>query len=167
MPGNDADPSDAVETYLRRIIDDDIDKKSGIYLSSFYTELSAVLSIEDILPFTLRVIEKDEDRQHEYEILELVEKEKNLIISGISGSGKTTTLRWLNVILAKKFLEEKNGLIPVLVELNSYVRGTFYDYARICLLRVILHPYLRDIVWVKLKSRHAGAFCICYIFSYR
>ena len=110
MPDNET-TSAAIESYLRNIIADDIDKKSGICFSSLYIELSAELSINDIMPFTPRVIENDEDRGQKYEITELVEKEENLIISGISGSGKTTILRWLNVINAKKFLEEKRDFL--------------------------------------------------------
>jgi len=83
------------------------------------------------LPVTLKFHDKESDRPKEFEVLELVEKEEKLIISGESGSGKTITLKWLNFIYATDYLEKKEGNIPLYVELNTYIEGSFYDYVKI------------------------------------
>lgn len=101
-----------LEQYLKRIIDEN--KVYGI--SEVYTELSA----KEILPVTLKFCDEKTDPQ-DYEVLELVDKEKNLIISGESGSGKTTTLKWLNYIFATSYLEGKSENFPLYIELNSYI----------------------------------------------
>jgi predicted NACHT family NTPase len=110
-PGVDFEKS--LEKYLNKIIDED--GKNGI--SEVYTELSA----KEILPVTLKFHDEESNREQEFEVLELVEKEEKLIISGESGSGKTTTLKWLNYILAKSYLEGKSENIPLYIELNSYI----------------------------------------------
>jgi len=107
------DFEESLEKYLNKIIDDNENKE----INEIYTELSA----KEILPVTLKFRETESDISREYEVLELVEKEEKLIISGESGSGKTTTLRWLNYILAKSYLEGKNEKIPLYIELNSYI----------------------------------------------
>jgi predicted NACHT family NTPase len=104
---------ESLEKYLNKIIDDNENKE----INEIYTELSA----KEILPVTLKFRETESDIPREYEVLELVEKEEKLIISGESGSGKTTTLRWLNYILAKSYLERKSENIPLYIELNSYI----------------------------------------------
>jgi len=114
--------SGIIEKYLENIID--YDSIKGI--SEVYTELSA----KEILPITLKFHDKNTDQNKDFEVLELVEKEKNLIISGESGSGKSTTLRWLNFIFATRYLEQKEGIIPLYVELNSYIEGSFYSYLK-------------------------------------
>ena len=73
------------------------------------------------MPVSLKFCDKKSNREQEFEVLELVEKEEKLIISGESGSGKTTTLKWLNYILAKSYLEGKNENVPLYIELNSYI----------------------------------------------
>ncbi|HEY3360572.1 MAG TPA: HEAT repeat domain-containing protein [Methanosarcina sp.] len=115
----DLDFEKSLEKYLNKIIDEDGKTK----ISQVYTELSA----KEILPETLKLHYKDSDKTQEHEI-ELIEKEEHLIISGESGSGKTITLKWLNFIFATKYLENKEGSIPLYVELNSYIRGPFYNY---------------------------------------
>ncbi len=106
--------------YLNKIIHED----QNIEVSEVYTELSA----KEIFPISLKFRDENNNRAKEFEVLELVDKEKKLIISGESGSGKTTTLKWLNFTFATKYLENKDGDIPLHVELNSYIRGSFYDY---------------------------------------
>jgi len=113
----------SLEKYLNKILDED--GKNGI--SEVYTELSA----KEILPVTLKFHDEESDRPKEFEVLELVEKEEKLIISGESGSGKTITLKWLNFIYATNYLEKKEGNIPLYVELNTYIEGSFYDYVKI------------------------------------
>jgi len=80
----DTDFDESIKKYLNKIIDED--RKIGI--SKVYTELSA----KEILPITLKLCNEENDKTQEFEVLELVEKEEKLIISGESGSGKTTTL---------------------------------------------------------------------------
>ena len=103
----------SLEKYLNKIIDEDGKNE----ISEVYTELSA----KEVLPVTLKFHDKESDRPQEFEVLELVEKEEKLIISGESGSGKTTTLKWLSYNLAKSYLEGKNENIPLYIELNSYI----------------------------------------------
>lgn len=113
----------SLEKYLNKIIDEDGKNE----ISEVYTELSA----KEVLPVTLKFREEENDRPQEYDVLELVEKEEKLIISGESGSGKTITLKWLNFIYATDYLEKKKGNIPLYVELNTYIEGSFYDYVKI------------------------------------
>jgi len=89
---------------LNKIIEEE--GRTGI--SEVYTELSA----KEILPITLKFRDKENDETKEFEVLELVEKEEKLIISGESGSGKTTTLKWLNYSYAASYLEGKNENLP-------------------------------------------------------
>ncbi|AKB59023.1 HEAT repeat domain-containing protein [Methanosarcina barkeri] len=117
------DSEKSLGKYLNKIIDED--GKNGV--SEVYTELSA----KEILPVTLKFRDKENDIPQEFEVLELVEKEEKLIISGESGSGKTITLKWLNFIYATDYLEKKEGNIPLYVELNTYIEGSFYDYIKI------------------------------------
>jgi predicted NACHT family NTPase len=117
------DFEESLEKYLTKIIDED----SEIGIGEVYTELSA----KKILPITLKFRDEENDKPKEFEVLELVEKEQKLIISGESGSGKTITLKWLNSIYATDYLEKKEGDIPLYVELNTYIEGSFYDYVKI------------------------------------
>ncbi|MDY9925929.1 HEAT repeat domain-containing protein [Methanosarcina sp.] len=107
------DFEESIKKYLNKIIEEE--GKNGI--SEVYTELSA----KEILPITLKFRNEENDKTQDFEVIELVEKEEKLIISGESGSGKTTTLRWLNYILAKNYLEGKYENIPLYIELNSYI----------------------------------------------
>jgi predicted NACHT family NTPase len=52
------------------------------------------------LPITLKFRDETDNKEQEFEVLELFKKEEKFIISGESGSGKTTTLKWLNFIYA-------------------------------------------------------------------
>ena len=107
---------ESIKKYLNKIIDED--SKTGI--SEVYTELSA----KEILPITLKFRDEKSNKTQEFEVLELVEKEEKLIISGESGSGKTTTLKWLNFTFATNYLENKEENIPLYVELNSYIKSS-------------------------------------------
>lgn len=117
------DFQESITKYLHKIIAED----SEIGISEVYTELSA----KEILPMSLRFHDEKSDRTRDYEVLELVKKEERLIIAGESGAGKTTTLKWLNFIYATNYLEGKSKSVPLYVELNSYIKGSFYDYVRI------------------------------------
>ena len=114
------DFDESIKKYLNKIIEED----GKTEISEIYTELSA----KEILPITLKFHDEENDKTQEFEVLELVEKEEKLIISGESGSGKTTTLRWLNFTFATKYLENKGYSVPLYVELNSYRKDSFYDY---------------------------------------
>ncbi len=109
----DIDFRESLKKHLNKIIDEDGKNE----ISEVYTELSA----KEVLPVTLKFHDSESDRPQEFEVLELVEKEEKLIIFGESGSGKTTTLRWLNYIFAKSYLEGKNENVPLYIELNSYI----------------------------------------------
>lgn len=100
----DANFNESIKKYLNKIIEEE--GRTGI--SEVYTELSA----KEILPITLKFRDKENDETKEFEVLELVEKEEKLIISGESGSGKTTTLKWLNYSYAASYLEGKNENLP-------------------------------------------------------
>ena len=115
-----------IKKYLNKII-------YGDKISEIYTELKLDLEppINDIFPQTLRLEEVEDNSQLDFEVLEIVGKEKNLIISGASGSGKTTSLKWLNVTLAKKYLIEDDFIVPIYIELNSYIGGSFFNYVMI------------------------------------
>ncbi|NPE27859.1 NACHT domain-containing protein [Methanococcoides sp. SA1] len=112
-----------IESYLKLILDRKLYSNSN----HFYTELSVLEApVKDIFPLILKA--DDENRPKEFEISELVEKESKLIISGNSGSGKTTTLRWLTYTYARKYLEDNDSYIPIYVELNWYIDGSFLDH---------------------------------------
>jgi predicted NACHT family NTPase len=121
MPGN-SNISESIKVYLEKIIDDD--KKS--WINDLYTELQA----KEIIPVSLRLVDRKEHEQTVFDVSELVAKESKLIISGGSGSGKTITLKWLNVIYANRCLKDEDSKIPVYIALNLYNKGTFHDYAR-------------------------------------
>ena len=121
--GSDIDFQGSVKEYLNRIIAEDREK--GI--SEVYTELS----VKEILPISLKFHDEKSDKTKDYEVLALVKEEDKLIISGESGSGKTTTLKWLNLIYAMNYLENNEEFTPLYVELNSYTKGSFYDYVKI------------------------------------
>jgi predicted NACHT family NTPase len=116
----DTDFDESIKKYLKKIIAED----SGTGVSDVYTELSA----KEILPINLKFRDKKNDKEQDFEVLKLVKKEEKLIITGESGFGKTTTLKWLNFTFATGYLEKKEGSIPLYVELNSYTRGSFHDY---------------------------------------
>jgi len=111
MPGN-SNISGSIKEYLEKIIDD------------------AELQAKEIIPVSLRLVEIKENEQTVFDVSELVKKESKLIILGGSGSGKTITLKRLNVIYANRCLKDEVSKIPVYLELNLYNKGTFYDYAR-------------------------------------
>jgi len=109
------------------LIHDDIE----LGICEVYTELSAKLPDKKILPITVKFNEPENKREEESGVFELVEKEKKLIISGVSGSGKTITLKWLNLTFTEKYLREDDCSIPLYVGLNTYKSGDFYNYIRI------------------------------------
>jgi len=113
--------SGELERYLKNIILEGRDE-----ICSFYIELSA----RERLPITRRLFEEKVSLTHEFEISELVEKEKHLMIYGEAGSGKTITLKWLNAAFSMGYLEKKEGYIPIYASLDSYVKGSFYDYLK-------------------------------------
>ena len=101
------------------------DKENKI--CSNYIELSA----REILPITRRLFEEKVSLTYSFKISQFVEKEKNLIIYGDPGSGKTSTLQWLRVIYAGKYLREKKGFIPIYAALDSFTKSSFYDYLEV------------------------------------
>ncbi|MHC1595797.1 MAG: NACHT domain-containing protein, partial [Candidatus Syntropharchaeales archaeon] len=64
----------------------------------------------------------------ELDVEDVVAQEKRLIISGASGMGKTTTLKWLTLVYVKNYLEGAERLIPLYVDLGRFKRGLFYDH---------------------------------------
>ncbi|ALK05750.1 MAG: hypothetical protein AAY43_08605 [Methanosarcina sp. 795] len=106
--------------YLKNIILEDKDKICN------YVELSA----REILPITRRLFEEKVSLAYDFEISQIVEKEKHLIIYGGAGSGKTITLKWLSTVYARQYLLRKEGFVPIYVALDSYVKGSFYNYLK-------------------------------------
>ncbi|HPS90410.1 MAG TPA: NACHT domain-containing protein, partial [Methanosarcina vacuolata] len=107
-------------TYLKNVILEDRDKNSN------YVELSA----REILPITRRLFEERVSLAYDFKISQIVEKERHLIIYGEAGSGKTSTLKWLSTVYAREYLLKKEGFVPIYIELESYVKGSFYNYLK-------------------------------------
>jgi len=122
MPRTERVAKDGPEKYL----EDLIRKGSTEAISKLYTELS----VREILPITRQLFEEKVCLTREFEVPQLVKKEKHLIIYGEAGSGKTWTLRWLEAACARKHLEKKEGCVPIYIALDSYVKGSFYNYLR-------------------------------------
>jgi len=122
MPVTESISKGELEKYLKGVILED----STEDISNFYTELS----VREILPITRQLFEEKVCLTREFEVLQFVKKEKHLIVYGEAGSGKTWTLRWLGTACARKCLEKKEGFVPIYAALDSYVKGSFYDYLR-------------------------------------
>ncbi|AKJ38697.1 HEAT repeat domain-containing protein [Methanosarcina barkeri] len=108
-------------TYLKNVILEDRDKVCN------YVELSA----REILPITRRLFEEKVSLAYDFKISQIVEKERHLIIYGEAGSGKTSTLKWLSNVYARERLLKKEGSVPIYIALDSYVKGSFYNYLKI------------------------------------
>ncbi len=117
---NESSSNGDLEKYLKNVILEDRDK---IYN---YVELSA----REILPITRRLFEERVSLAYDFKISQLVEKERHLIIYGEAGSGKTSTLKWLSTVYAREYLMKKEGFIPIYVPLDSYSKGSFYNYLK-------------------------------------
>jgi predicted NACHT family NTPase len=121
MSGAESRSNRDLERYLKNIVLEDRDKTYN------YVELST----REILPITRRLFEERLSLAYDFKISQIVEKEKHLIIYGEAGSGKTSTLKWLSVVYARKYLSEEKGIIPIYVVLDSYVKGSFYNYLKV------------------------------------
>lgn len=108
-------------TYLKNVILEDRDKVCN------YVELSA----REILPITRRLFEEKVSLAYDFKISQIVEKERHLIIYGEAGSGKTSTLKWLSTVYARERLLKKEGFVPIYIALDSYAKGSFYNYLKI------------------------------------
>lgn len=113
--------NEGLENYLKNIMIEDMDE---VY--NFYIELSA----RETLPITRRLFEENLSLVHEFEISQFMEKEKRLIIYGEAGSGKTITLKWFNFTFSRDYIEGKDERAPLYVTLDSYVKGSFYNYLK-------------------------------------
>ncbi|WP_269850260.1 NACHT domain-containing protein [Methanosarcina horonobensis] len=118
--------NEGLENYLKNMIFEDRIAEDRKEIYDYYVELSA----REILPITRRLFEENLTLVHEFKISQLVEKEKRLIIYGEAGLGKTSTLKWLNYIFARDCFEGKQEYIPLYVTLDSYCKGSFYDYLK-------------------------------------
>jgi len=117
MTRPDENLSIQINNYLQKIVTED----ETNLVSKVYTELSA----KEISPANLRL------DGGVFEVFDLAEKEKNLIISGASGSGKTKTLEWLNFRYAEKYLKKGNCSVPVYIDLRFYNKGDFSKHIEI------------------------------------
>jgi HEAT repeat protein len=111
-----------IEIYLQKILNHSI-----FDVTDIYTEISILRKTENDKFGNLTVDGK------KVQVSKLVKKENTIIIYGPSGSGKTTTLRWLAFEYAKKRLNNKEGFLPIYVDLNTcsdYKKGNFEDYIR-------------------------------------
>ncbi|WP_440947353.1 HEAT repeat domain-containing protein [Methanosarcina sp. T3] len=130
--------SGEAEEYMKNIILEAADE-----MPDFYIEMSA----REILPVTRRIFEENTFLAHEFKISQLVEKEKRLIIYGEAGSGKTSTLKWLNATCARECLEKKEEYVPIYAALDSYVKGSFYAYLKAkAEQKGILEPDFRELL---------------------
>ena len=120
VSATESSSNEDLEKYLKNIILEDRDKVYN------YVELSA----REILPVTRRLFEERISLAYDFKISQIVEKERHLIIYGEAGSGKTSTLKWLNTVYAGKYLTMKEGSVPIYVALDSYVKGSFYNYLK-------------------------------------
>ncbi|AKB31716.1 hypothetical protein MSSIH_1026 [Methanosarcina siciliae HI350] len=126
------------EEYLKNII-----LEAAGEMPDLYIEMSA----REILPITRRIFEENTFLAHEFKISQLVEKEKRLIIYGEAGSGKTSTLKWLNTTCAREYLEKKEEYIPIYVALDSYDKGSFYAYLKTkAKEKGVLEPDFRELL---------------------
>jgi HEAT repeat protein len=111
---------DHIEEYLRRIIDDpDINQWDGLYTH---------LDVKDPIRMSMRLLDKRGGRD-EHDAEDVVAQGGWLVISGASGMGKTTTLKWLTFVYAKKYQEDAERLIPLYVDLAPFRSGEFYNHA--------------------------------------
>ncbi len=118
-------PGGELGKYLKSIILDDGKGETGKY-GKYYTSPM----VREILPITRRLFEENICLAREFSIPQVMEKEKNLIIYGEAGSGKTTTLKWLESSCARKCFGKRERFVPIYVALDSYVEGSFYDYVK-------------------------------------
>ena len=111
---------DYIEEYLRQIKDNpDINQWDGLY-----THLDA----KEPLLMSVR-LQDERGGRDERDVEDVVAQEKLLIISGASGMGKTTTLKWLTLVYAENYLGGAERLIPFYVDLGRFRHGLFYDHA--------------------------------------
>ncbi|MEA3323952.1 MAG: HEAT repeat domain-containing protein [Euryarchaeota archaeon] len=110
---------DYIEEYLCQIKDNPDIRQ----WDTLYTHLDA----KEPLLRSVRL--QDERGRDERDVGDVVAQEKRLIISGASGMGKTTTLKWLTLVYAENYLEGAERLIPLYVDLGRFKRGMFYDHA--------------------------------------
>lgn len=126
MPETGIKVNEELENYLKNTILEKETVENRNKICDFYVELSA----RETLTITRRLFEEKLYLVHEFRISQLVEKEKNLLICGEAGSGKTFTLKWLNFIFSRTCLEEKEEYFPLYVTLDSYTKGSFYNYLK-------------------------------------
>jgi len=111
---------DYTEEYLRQIMDD----RDFNQWDTQYTHL-------DVKKPILMSVRLQDGRggRDKLGVEDIVAQEKRLIISGASGMGKTTTLKWLTLVYAENYLEGAELLVPLYVDLGRFNRGMFYDHA--------------------------------------
>jgi predicted NACHT family NTPase len=113
---------DYIEEYLCQIKDNpDINQRDTLYTP---------LDTKEPLLRSLR-LQDERGGGGELNVKDVVAQEKRLIISGASGMGKTTTLKWLTLVYAENYLGGAERLIPLYVDLGRFKRGLFYDHALI------------------------------------
>lgn len=111
---------DYIEEYLHQIKDNpDINQWDMLYTH---------LDTKEPLLMSVR-LQDERGGRDERDVGDVVAQEKRLIISGASGMGKTTTLKWLTLVCTEKCLESAERLIPLYVDLGRFKRGKFYDHA--------------------------------------
>ena len=111
---------DYIEEYLCQIKDNrDINQWDALYTH---------LDVKEPLLMSVR-LQDERGGRDERDVEDVVAQEKRLIISGASGMGKTTTLKWLTLVYAENYPEGAERLIPLYVDLGRFKRGMFYDHA--------------------------------------
>jgi len=111
---------DCIEEYLRQVVGNpDIRQWDTLYTH---------LDVKEPILMSVR-LQDERGGRSELEVKDIVAQERRLIISGASGMGKTTTLKWLTLVYAEKCLEGAEQLVPLYVDLGRFKRGVFYDHA--------------------------------------
>lgn len=99
------------EDYLKSLISD---------LSEWQKRYAPMFAKFKSLTLFARVTKK-ENKLNPQELIELIHKNKSLVIIGPAGAGKTTTLKKVALDNASNFLKQKrNNYVPIIVPLRDY-----------------------------------------------
>jgi len=103
---------------------------SKVYTEIRTTEILQPLATISSKPPNSLALNAATEREGSVVVSKLVNEENHIILTGESGSGKTTTLRWLNSESAKKYQYGMTEIVPVYINLAEYnpLDGSFEKY---------------------------------------